>query len=344
MILLKIKKPGISFILVSLLFIIDCANSDKLQFAKADPGSIRWVYQLQNPKIEDLSRSGFSLAVIDYSKNGSDSKRFSKQELQQLVTTNVLPIAYISIGEAESYRFYWQNKWVNQKDNNKLTAEAPQWLGHTNPDWAGNHKVRYWNHEWRDNFIKPYLDKIIEQGFHGVYLDIIDGFEYWGDSEIYSRKLETRLENDPVDDEAEAARRMIELVHWISQYCREHSPLGNDFVIVPQNGERILLYDNDGSYLNAVSGIGVEGTWYDTEEKLSPSTVRERLQFLDKFIEKRKAVLSVDYVDNGDHQNSANLKRIKDYVSKCRLQKFNCYVATTDVELKTINRIKNIQP
>jgi len=338
------RKLGTTLILISLLFTIDCANGENFQLATTNPDNIRWVYQLQNPKIEDLSKSGFSLAVIDYSKDGSDGKRFSKEELQQLVTKNVTPIAYVSIGEAESYRFYWEKKWVNKKESNLLTSDAPQWLGHTNPDWEGNYKVRYWDPEWRDNFIKPYLDRVIEQGFHGVYLDIIDGFEYWSDPEIYNKKLETKIANDPVDDEEEAAHRMIALVHWISQYCREHSSLGNDFLIIPQNGERILLYDNDGSYLNTISGIGVEGTWYDTEIKLPNSTVKERLQFLDKFIKKGKLVLSVDYVDSGDHQNSANFKRIKDYVSKCRLHGFSCYVANTDVELKIINRIQNIQP
>jgi cysteinyl-tRNA synthetase len=338
------KKLSTTLILLSLLFTINCANGENMQLAKGTPGNIRWVYQLQNSKIEDLSKSGFSLAVIDYSKDGSDGKQFSKEELQQLVTKRVTPIAYVSIGEAESYRYYWKNKWVEKENNNQLTSDAPKWLGHTNPDWEGNYKVRYWDSDWRDNFIKPYLDRIIEQGFHGVYMDIIDGFEYWADPETYEQKMETRIENDPVDDEEEAGRRMIALVHWITRYCREHSPLGKDFKIVPQNGERILLYDSDGSYLNAVSGIGVEGTWYDTEEKLPNSTVKERLHFLDKFSKKGKLVLSVDYVDNGDHNSTANFKRIKDYVSKCRLHGFSCYVASTDVKLNTINRIQNIQP
>jgi len=330
--------------LTSLFFTINCSNSETLQLAKSHSSTLRWVYQLQHPKIEDLSRSRFSLAVIDYSKDGSDGKRFSKEEIQQLVAKDITPIAYVSIGEAESYRFYWKKNWVDKKDKTRLTSEAPQWLGQTNPDWTGNHKVRYWSPEWRDNFIKPYLDKIIGQGFHGVYLDIIDGFEYWSDPGIYEKNLETRAGNDPLDDEEEAARRMIALVHWISKYCRKHSSLGSGFLIFPQNGERILQYDNDGSYLTTVSGIGVEGTWYDIEKKLPRSTVKERLRFLDKFTKKGKLVLSVDYVDAGDRNDPLNFKRIKDYISKCRFQGFSCYAATTDAELKSINRIHDIQP
>lgn len=330
--------------LLPLLFTVSCANNESRSFAKENPADFSWVYQLQHPKIKDLAKSGFSLAVIDYSSDGSDKKRFSKNKLLRLVENNVIPVAYISIGEAESYRFYWEKTWVEKKDENKLSSKAPKWLGHTNPDWEGNYKVRYWDPDWRDSVIKPYLDKIIEQGFHGVYLDIIDGFEYWSDSEIYASKMEIKMANDPVDDEEDAAHRMIELVHWIAQYSRKHSPMGQDFMIIPQNGERILLYDEDGSYLEDVSGIGVEDTWFSTDEKLPRRTVTERLQFLKKFKEKGKRVLSVDYVDTGDRKSKSNSQRIETYVSHCRAQGFSCYAGRTDTELNSINFIPGIQP
>lgn len=331
-------------IIIPFLFTVTCANKESDPLAKMNPSDSSWVYQLQNPKIKDLAKSGFSLAVIDYSSDGSDEKRFSPKNLGHLVENNVIPVAYISIGEAENYRFYWEKNWVEKKDEDKLSPKAPKWLGHTNPDWEGNYKVRYWDTEWRDSVIKPYLDKIIEQGFHGVYLDIIDGFEYWSDSETYASKMEIKMANDPVDDEEDAAHRMIAFVHWIAQYCRKHSPLGQDFMIIPQNGERILLYDEDGSYLKGVSGIGVEDTWYSAEEKLPRRTVTERLRFLKKFREKGKRVLSVDYVDTGNRKSKSNLQRIKTYVSQCRAQGFSCYVGRTDTELNSINDIPGIQP
>ena len=138
--------------------------------------------------------------------------------------------------------------------------------------------------------------------------------------------------------------RMIKLVLWIAQYGRKHSPLGQDFLIFPQNAERILLYDDDGSYLESVSGIGVEDTWYSSKEKQLSRIVKERLRFLKKFREKGKQVLSVDYVDTGDRKSQSNLKRIKDYFSQCRAQGFSCYAGRTDTELNIINRIPGIQP
>ncbi len=86
-----------------------------------------------------------------------------------------LLICYMSIGEAENYRYYWQNTWVR---------EPPSWLWDENPDWEGNFKVAYWAPGWKLIIFGEegsYLDRIIGKGFNGVYLDIIDAFEYFED-------------------------------------------------------------------------------------------------------------------------------------------------------------------
>lgn len=86
-----------------------------------------------------------------------------------------LVIAYMSIGEAEDYRYYWRSEWNNDK---------PSWLMKENPDWPGNYKVQYWDNEWQ-NIITgnndSYVQKIINAEFDGVYLDIIDAYEYFED-------------------------------------------------------------------------------------------------------------------------------------------------------------------
>lgn len=84
-----------------------------------------------------------------------------------------LVICYMSIGEAEDYRYYWDSSW----DSN-----PPSWVREENPDWPGNYKVEYWNPDWQDIIFgndNSYLKKIILAGFDGVYLDIIDAFEYF---------------------------------------------------------------------------------------------------------------------------------------------------------------------
>lgn len=85
--------------------------------------------------------------------------------------TRRLVLAYMSIGEAESYRFYWQPGW---KEGN------PEWLGEENPDWDGNYAVAYWQAGWQA-IIFQYTDIITAAGFDGLYLDKVDGYEYWED-------------------------------------------------------------------------------------------------------------------------------------------------------------------
>lgn len=88
-----------------------------------------------------------------------------------------LVIAYMSIGEAETYRYYWQPGWQ---------PGSPEWLESENPDWAGNYKVQYWDPDWQAVVFgseTAYLDRIIEAGFDGVYLDIIDAYEYFEEND-----------------------------------------------------------------------------------------------------------------------------------------------------------------
>jgi len=84
-----------------------------------------------------------------------------------------LVIAYMSIGEAEEYRYYWKDEWE---------SDPPSWLKEENRDWEGNYKVEYWDPDWQGiiyGSTDAYLDKIVDKGFDGVYLDIIDAFEYF---------------------------------------------------------------------------------------------------------------------------------------------------------------------
>lgn len=84
-----------------------------------------------------------------------------------------LVICYMSIGEAEDYRYYWQSSW---------TTTPPAWLGTENPDWPGNYKVQYWQPEWQSIIVgndSSYTRRILNAGFDGVYLDLVDAFEYF---------------------------------------------------------------------------------------------------------------------------------------------------------------------
>ena len=133
-----------------------------------------WLYQLQRMNIDSIAASSYDLVVMDYSSDGSADGEFTSSQIQQLKDTGKIVLSYMSIGEAEDYRYYWQSDW---------TEGNPLWLGPTNQAWVGNYKVRYWMDGWKSIIMgspDAYLDKIIAAGFDGIYLDIIDAYYFFG--------------------------------------------------------------------------------------------------------------------------------------------------------------------
>lgn len=125
--------------------------------------------------INAVTSTNYDLLIMDLYFN--ETTEFTPGEIIQLKNkTNGgkrLVISYMSIGEAEDYRYYWKSGW---KSGN------PSWLDDENPDWPGNYKVRYWEPEWQKIIFgndSSYLKKVLDAGFDGVYLDIIDAFEYY---------------------------------------------------------------------------------------------------------------------------------------------------------------------
>ena len=227
-----------------------------------------WGYQLQNYDLEVLAQSEYDLLVIDYSNDGTVDEEFTSSEISNIRSgkDGRKIISYISIGEAEDYRFYWDDSW---------SSTAPEWLDQENSDWPGNYKVKYWISSWQD-IIKEYLQKIIDAGFDGIYLDIIDGYEFFEASVPNSDEL------------------MIDFVEVISNFTREQN---SEFLIIPQNGEAIV----NSRYLDLVDGIAREEVYVQsTNDKRDLVETREIEGYLDKFLDAGKIVMVVDYANNED--------------------------------------------
>ena len=131
-------------------------------------------YASKNEFIAALSATDYDLLIIDYF---FEDEEFTVSEINTLKLKNNggrrLVVSYMSIGEAEDYRYYWHSDWENH---------PPSWLAGENPEWEGNYKVRYWKQEWKNIIYgsdDSYLGRIVNKGFDGVYLDIIDAFEYF---------------------------------------------------------------------------------------------------------------------------------------------------------------------
>jgi cysteinyl-tRNA synthetase len=268
-----------------------------------------WAYQLQDFDLRELGASRYGLLVLDYSSTGDADGELTREQVRALQQDGPcgrrIVLAYLSIGEAEDYRFYWENDWVDGAGDPR--PGAPSFLGPTNPDWAGNYKVRYWQRDWQrilmggpDNDGDGYLDRILAAGFDGVYLDIIDGYEYWGPEEIGGN-----------GERARAAADMVTLVRRLRNYGRRNG--GSDgFLVVPQNGATIIDpeahdYAADPQaaaakqrrrYFRAIDAIGAEDTFFfgnrDQNNPLRPQEYT--IAWLDQFAAAGKTVLAIDYL------------------------------------------------
>ncbi|MEA1985157.1 MAG: endo alpha-1,4 polygalactosaminidase [Euryarchaeota archaeon] len=135
-----------------------------------DPGA----YPNRSSYLDTIRNTDYDVIIIDLFY---DVMPLNAEEVSSLKTKSSggsrLVIAYMSIGEAEDYRYYWQDEWM---------AHPPSWLAGENPQWYGNYKVRYWEDDWQDIIYGndgSYMGIILDTGFDGVYLDIIDAFEYF---------------------------------------------------------------------------------------------------------------------------------------------------------------------
>lgn len=131
-------------------------------------------YSTKSEFINAVTATNYDLIIMDYFFN---EEEFTEDEVDMLKNKanggKRLVISYMSIGEAENYRFYWDEGWKKGD---------PEFIYDENPRWEGNYKVKYWDEGWKEIIFgesSSYLDKIIDKGFNGVYLDIIDAFEYF---------------------------------------------------------------------------------------------------------------------------------------------------------------------
>lgn len=136
-----------------------------------DPGT----FSTKTAFLNALRATDYDLVLIDAWWDGNQT--YTVEEIASLKTKNNggsrLVVSYMSIGEAEDYRPYWNSDW---------NRHPPSWLARENPHWPGNYKVRYWDPEWQELIFgsnESSLGYIVNLGFDGVYLDIIDAFEYF---------------------------------------------------------------------------------------------------------------------------------------------------------------------
>ena len=207
-----------------------------------------WAFQLKNLGPEQqakIAASPFDLVVIDSEQFPQDKEiPLTPEEVERMKKkpdgSRRLVIAYFSVGEAESYRFYWKPEWNKTK---------PSWVGKENKEWKENFLVKYWEPVWQKIVFgspEAFADRIIAQGFDGFYIDRADAYYYFGDSK-------------------EMRDRMAAFIIKLTNYMRAKKP---DIAILVQNAEE-LLDRND--YVAAIDGIAKEDLLYGITHREEPN-------------------------------------------------------------------------
>ena len=127
-----------------------------------------WQFETKASFLDALAGTNYDALILDLEFDGAP---LSAEDVGMLkVKANGgtrLVLSYVSIGEAEDYRGYWDPAW---------SAAPPQWLLEENPEWPGNYPVHYWHTEWREIVFRM-MDAVLSAGFDGVYLDRVDVYE-----------------------------------------------------------------------------------------------------------------------------------------------------------------------
>ncbi len=257
----KILKIAALFILSSFIISTGCSYLEEDINNWLEP-DMRFIYVLQNIDFKELKNAEFNIAIVD-----PDDSGLTKDSLEKLHEEDKIILAYLSIGEAENYRDYWKDDWK---------IGDPAFIDIENPDWDGNYKVQYWDGKWQ-KIILYKLGQIIDQGYDGVYLDIIDAYEYYERNDINYAK-----------------EKMIDFVINISGWSKEKN---NHFLIVPQNSEELV---SNTDYLTAIDGIGREDLWYNGDKSQDKEELEAALMYLHKVIDAKKFVLAISYPTAND--------------------------------------------
>ena len=244
-----------------------------------------WAFQLKNLGPEEqkkIAASPFDMVVID-SEQFPDTREIplTKDEVERMKIrpdgSKRLVIAYFSVGEAETYRYYWKPEWNKTK---------PSWVGKENKEWKENFLVKYWEPTWQNIvFGSPnaFADRILAAGFDGFYIDRADAYYYFGDTK-------------------EARDRMSSFIIKLTSYMRKVKP---DVAILVQNAEELL---DRADYVAAIDGIAKEDLLYGIRHREEPNKKEEvtwSMGLLKPFRAQNKAVFVIEYLTRADYKSDA---------------------------------------
>ena len=272
---------------ITLGFIFLCHS---LLAQQTSPASFAYVLQADSlakskaAAVAKLAAGGRDWIVLDASFSTDEPWTAADLASIRAGKTGRKVIAYLSIGEAEDYRAYWQTSWK---------TSPPAFLLGENPEWKGNFRVKYWQADWQ-KLILADVDKIMATGFDGVYLDIVDGFETFEQNG-----------NDFIDDRVNPETKQSyrrDMVDWVKAVAARVRKTNSAALVIPQNGTQLFAH---ADFLAAVDAVGVEDLFTKGDKLQQAADTKFTLENLAPMRAAHKPVLDVEYPKRKERQAHA---------------------------------------
>ena len=241
-----------------------------------------WAIQLRYLNRSALAGAPVDMIVIDHAPHPAKAVEipYTREEIAPLKIRSDgrrrIVLAYLSVGEAERYRYYWRTEW-------DVSQTRPKWLGAENPQWPGDYQVQFADPEWQALIFgtkESYLDRILQAGFDGVYLDRVDAFQ------------------DVEDTMPGAEGAMSGFVQRLADHARRTNP---SFLIVMQNAEELAA---SKSLLSRLDGLSKEDLifGFDNSDLPNPEPMlRDSVANLRKAKRAGVKVFALEYAATPEH-------------------------------------------
>jgi len=221
--------------------------------------------------LRTLGETKYDLVVIDHSRDHPNGATYVPADYDGLRKSKGGPklvFAHLSIGVAQSSRYYWKKEW---------NTAPPAWLGTKDPDRTVSFHVKYWEAAYQALILgdkEAYLDRLIAAGFDGVALDAVGAYRHW--------------QGQGVQD---AQAKMIAWIDAIGTYVRRQRAT---FQVLAIGGQELL---SDGRYFAAINAICCRSVYLSKGAKRPEEEFKKTEALLDHALKEGKKTFVLEYTE-----------------------------------------------
>lgn len=225
-----------------------------------------WLCVYHKIPLEQLKKANVDLMVLD-------PDCYSAFEIQELKLSGATVVAYLSVGEAESYRDYY----AKIASSGLIIAE--------NESWKTNFSIKYWDPLWLDT-LQKYSSSILEKGFDGFFMDVVDAWEAYDE-----------------EQQPEFRKKMQLLLTSLADFSRRKRA---GIKLILQNSHQLMEAEEVFRRFDGINQESLFASW--ANEKIDKDWQQQKIVALEKIRKKGKFVTLLEYTRNPLLMAIANMK------------------------------------